>query len=514
MLHGHLNMLIMAWDLVADHPSISPAERRRIGRRFSGRVSHAGRTRPHCRMRAVSGPSAATTARGPGSTPTSAGGTSCAALPGGRRPTLAEIADGMFAPMLESAKPGEDSWGHQWACSLFNTVVYGLADGKGRLSALHRLRQAADRALIAHGYAQPPLVYLAACAVATGDTGYLSSFPRGRFAAAGRGHARPGRRVSAKFPDRPAGRAAAATCWAWPWRRCAALVRHLRGRAERQRVLRGHAAAGGVFRQDLDPRGLGSRRLLPALGRHLRRRPRLPGCQLHCPVPEQGVAWLASAYRETTSATVRSENGVFVALDSAGPGQVHATPGGSIPGRPEPWPRPTPFTPGWPPARRWKAWATLTGNGTSSAAAALDPGDRRAQCRRAGEALVERHWHSGAKIQARRDGTTARCASGHSACKRSARRPTACAGATIASSRCACRRPRGKPCRLATLLHDNPRAAAARRDPAANGRGLAGRRRRRHVLHRARHRAARGNRDRRPSGDRGDRHASAARAGI
>ena len=62
----------------------------------------------------------------------------------------------------------EDSWGHQWAASMHNVLVYAIAAGRLDYVETQAFLDVADRALIAHGTIGPR-VYLAACSVATRD---------------------------------------------------------------------------------------------------------------------------------------------------------------------------------------------------------------------------------------------------------------------------------------------------------------------------------------------------------
>ncbi|MEA3400811.1 MAG: PQQ-binding-like beta-propeller repeat protein [Armatimonadota bacterium] len=180
MTHGFLHKLLIVWDLVRDHPYFTAEERRRIDRQFlyvwrspEGPDRVAGRTG----VRIIRNNHGTRTALD--------------ALYGGRfflrrfgledeGQGWMEIAEGYFAPQLESSKPVEDSWGHQWNASLFNTVDYALATGREDYFHSDALRNAAERALMAHSAGSGPRAYLSACAVATGDTGLLSGYPSGQ----------------------------------------------------------------------------------------------------------------------------------------------------------------------------------------------------------------------------------------------------------------------------------------------------------------------------------------------
>lgn len=172
MLHGRMYVLLMVWDLVCDHPRFSAEERRQLDAMFlrvaespEGTAQIAGvadtwavRYNHHTR----SGLDAFFVGRffkRRYGWPAAQG--------------WLDLAERLFAPQLASAKPACDSWGHQWAASLCNTLIYALATGRIDYAASPALRAAADRALLAYGWGAPRH-YLAACAVATGDTGYLS----------------------------------------------------------------------------------------------------------------------------------------------------------------------------------------------------------------------------------------------------------------------------------------------------------------------------------------------------
>jgi outer membrane protein assembly factor BamB len=176
MLHGFVNTILIAWDLVRDHPFFTPEDRRRIDEAFL-----------HI-FRSAEGPSRIAGAAEKQIVRDNHGTRSALdAYFGGRyflrrfgldeARNWLDIADRYFAPQLTSAKPVCDSWGHQWNASLFNTLVYALAAGKDDYVQSEAFRQAADRALIAHFRGEEPQGYLAACAFASGDTGYLSLQP-------------------------------------------------------------------------------------------------------------------------------------------------------------------------------------------------------------------------------------------------------------------------------------------------------------------------------------------------
>jgi outer membrane protein assembly factor BamB len=175
MLHGRMYQLIMAWDLVQDHPLFSDEDRRE----FDAMFLHVARSPEGAtQIREVAQMDAVRMNHDTRS--------ALDAYFVGRyfahRHALPEaqewlgLAERLFAPQLGSAKPVEDSWGHQWVASLHNTLVYALATGREDYLASTAFRAAAERALLAHG-TEGPRVYLANCAAATGDSGWLSLEP-------------------------------------------------------------------------------------------------------------------------------------------------------------------------------------------------------------------------------------------------------------------------------------------------------------------------------------------------
>ncbi|MBX3750984.1 MAG: hypothetical protein KF897_12915 [Opitutaceae bacterium] len=172
MLHGRMYVLLTVWDLVSDHPRFAAEERRQVDAMF---LHVAESAEGAAQIAAVADTWAVRYNHH-----TRAG--LDAFFVGrffARRYGLPEaqawldLAARLFAPQLASAKPACDSWGHQWGASLCNTLIYALATGRMDYAASPVLRAAADRALLAYGWGAPRH-YLAACAVATGDSGYLS----------------------------------------------------------------------------------------------------------------------------------------------------------------------------------------------------------------------------------------------------------------------------------------------------------------------------------------------------
>ena len=128
MLHGFLNTLLIPWDLVRDHPAFTEEERRAFDADFLWVFSSPEgpvRIEPASRNRVI---------RDNHGTRTGLdaffGGRYFArrfGLPQGE--AWLDLARRYFDVQMHSAKPVEDSWGHQWAASLYNTLVYALAAG-------------------------------------------------------------------------------------------------------------------------------------------------------------------------------------------------------------------------------------------------------------------------------------------------------------------------------------------------------------------------------------------------
>ena len=172
MIHGFVHTLLLVWDLIRDHPAFTPDDRRRIDEGFLY-IARSGEG-----PKRLTGALPRQVIRGNHGTRAGLDAYFLSRFFGRRfgldeaqvwRDTAAQY----FAPQLGSAKPICDSWGHQWSASLFNTLVYAMAADKQDYFQNQAFRAAADRALVAHGNAGPA-AYLAACAVAVGDPGYLS----------------------------------------------------------------------------------------------------------------------------------------------------------------------------------------------------------------------------------------------------------------------------------------------------------------------------------------------------
>lgn len=325
MLHGFVHTMLVPWDLIRDHPFFSDQDRARIDGAFlhvfrsnegPGRIKAAGErhiVRDNHGTR-----------------------TGLDAFFGGRyfllRHALEEardwlaIADAYFAPQMTSAKPVCDSWGHQWAASLFNTLVYAMAAGNDEYLSSEPLRLSAHRALVAHGRGEAPQGYLAACTLAADDPGFLTL----------------------EIDGEPLARARAAMT-----RNGDEYLRsfYTGAAVERREDLLGVSVApvdplwratiddagfnpGGLFVDTVEPNeafdkvsireGFGGDDFYLLLdgisgGHHSYQ-------DGNCIVRyvEGGVSWLAETARAfDSSASVRSQNGVFAALNAEGPGRIH-----------------------------------------------------------------------------------------------------------------------------------------------------------------------------------------------
>ena len=396
MIHGFVNTQIIVWDLIRDHPFFTDEDRAQIDGGFlhicrSG--EGPGRIKSAAERRVI---------RDNHGTRNALDAYFCGRY-FSRRFGLAEaqewldIAERYFAPQMESAKPTEDSWGHQWAASLFNTLVYALATDRQDYLTSDALRRAADRALIGHGHGGPA-GYLAACAMATGDTGYLSLEADAESAA----------------------------------RRRATMSSHgdeyLRAfctgeEIERRQGLLGVTIApvDELWRETIDEAGWNPGGLFvttaPAETAFDKASVRegwadddfyllfdgISGGQhsyqdANCVVGfrERGVNWMNPRRTFQTSVTVRTQNGVFVALDAEGPGRLHryarllyadeangyTALGGALAGLgPVNWERHV--------LRKRGQWTLV-----------ID----RLVTKRPGEILAERHWHIAGSVEARPDG--------------------------------------------------------------------------------------------------------------
>ena len=403
MLHGFINTILIPWDLIRDHPAFSEAEVRRIDADFlwtlmsqEGPERLAGQLRQR-QIRNNHGTRSALDGL--------FGGRYFARryhLPQAQR--WLEIAERYFSVQMDCAKPNEDSWGHQWAASMYNTVVYFLAAGKYEYFHSPGFKLSADRALLAYPSGSAPLGYMSACAAASDDTGYLTGYAtafRDRAASemAGGGDeylrsfytARPvvPRADLLGVAEAPLDRLWYNTVDGGPMPG-SLFVNSIPCAAGFDKISIREGWAANDYYLLLDGISGGGHSYQDA----------------NCIVryADHGILWCADTYKANQSATVRAQNGVFLAIDAAGPGHLHRA------------------------AR--KLYAGCSGD-TMAIAAALDGvGDvdwqrhivrrrgawtlviDRALVKRPGEVLAERHWHIGGRISVRPDGLISQV-SGH-----------------------------------------------------------------------------------------------------
>jgi outer membrane protein assembly factor BamB len=405
MLHGFLNTILIPWALVRDHPFFTPPQRQQLDADFLAVFSSAegpGRIDSESRHHQI---------RGNHSTRTGLD-----AFFGGRYFTRrfgyeparrwTEIADRFFAQQMQCGKPNEDSWGHQWAASMFNTAVYFLAAGKDEYFQSEGFRRAADRALIAYDAGSAPLGYMAACALGSGDTGYLSGYAGGealvrRCAAMGGLGDEYLRSFSTGRPITPRADlldvAIAPLDRLWyetidGGRKQAGLFVNTEPlTACFDKISIRESWAGNQYYLLLDGLSGGGHSYQDA------------NCLVR--YAERGLQWATDTYQADASATVRAQNGVYVAIDAAGPGRLHRFARKLYAGQSGPYMAIASALEGlgdvdWQRhvVRRRGAWTLV-----------ID----RALAKRPGELLAERHWHLNGQITPRPDGLVSQAGSQH-----------------------------------------------------------------------------------------------------
>jgi hypothetical protein len=384
-MHGFVHWLINTWDLIRPHPFFD-ADREKIDNALLAI------------LRSKEGPARiANTAkryeiRGNHGTRTALDG-----YFGGRwawrrlhleeGKTWMDIAAAYFKPQLASSKPDEDSWGHQWNASLINTAEYALATHNDAYFASEPLRQAAERALIAHSHRESgPHVYLALVAAATGDSRYLSLTKAvdpalsAKSFLPGYGGQDEFLRAFAFFHEAQFHPGATGVAIAPLDRLWFDTIDKISGAGIFARTVPFEETYDKIcFRE-----GYGANDLYLLLdglsgGNHSYQ-------DANCikRYVEGGVDWLGTGQPTYGASTVREENGVYIAFDGAGPGHVHRF------------------------AR--KLYARAEGEYYFAASALTGVGEAdwerhiirrkgqwtvvidRALARRAGEMLIERHW--------------------------------------------------------------------------------------------------------------------------
>jgi len=175
MIHGFLRLMLTPFVLLEHHPAVLPADRLKALEAFVTLYrSTEGAENPsllndiaHARVRQNHGTRSAVDLYYGGRYFHQAHGLA-------EGVEWMELAHQFFAPQLESAKPVCDSWGHQWAASLYNTAEYALLAGKTEYLSGEVFRQGVDRALMAHSNLESgPLLYLLMAAAVTQQDEYL-----------------------------------------------------------------------------------------------------------------------------------------------------------------------------------------------------------------------------------------------------------------------------------------------------------------------------------------------------
>ena len=170
-IHSLVDVVLLPWDLLADHPCFSPAERSDVDGKFLRLAcSHEG-------PRSLEG--AGRALRGNHGLGRALDGF-CLGRYFLRRYGIEEaghwlgIVDDYFVPQLQSSKPTEDGGYHQYRASLLCTLIYALAADKREYLTGRALREATDRAVLEYAVGKGPMGYLSARAVSAGDPGYLT----------------------------------------------------------------------------------------------------------------------------------------------------------------------------------------------------------------------------------------------------------------------------------------------------------------------------------------------------
>lgn len=175
MIHGFLRQMLTPFVLLEHHPAVPSADRLEALEAFAALFrSTEGAENPsllndiaHARVRQNHGTRSAVDLYYGGRYFLQAHGLAEGA-------EWMKLADQFFAPQLESAKPVCDSWGHQWAASLYNTAEYALMAGRTDYLSGEVFRQGVDRALMAHSNLESgPLLYLLMAAAVTRQDEYL-----------------------------------------------------------------------------------------------------------------------------------------------------------------------------------------------------------------------------------------------------------------------------------------------------------------------------------------------------
>ncbi|MBT4818303.1 MAG: hypothetical protein HON70_21525, partial [Lentisphaerae bacterium] len=303
-----------------------------------------------------------------------------------------EYVDRYFEPQLLSNKPTEDGGYHQYQASLLCTLMYAMAAGKQEYLIGTAWREAADRAILEHRVGSGPMAYLSARAVYANDPSYLALVAcEGPEAYVKRCAAMKHASVLSeslrsfcgfRTPEaRPPLLGARVAPLSPMWHKLMDQQnprREFRVSTEPEEsydklVIR-DAFEPGSFYLRIDGLGGGGHSFQDA------------NCITE--YRDHGLSWLRQqyGYKGPTCSTLRQQNGVFVALDGQGPPGVHACArllyvrklgdgldalGGTLEGIGDvAWERHV--------LRKRDAWTLVVD---------------RAKALKAGELLVERHWH-------------------------------------------------------------------------------------------------------------------------
>ena len=387
-IHSLIDAVLLPWDLMADHPFFTPEQRASIDEKFL--ILACSQEGPRSQAGAGWG------LRGNHGLGKALDGYWLARyflrrydIPEARE--WLDIVDRYFAPQLLSSKPTEDGGYHQYEGSLLCTLMYALAAGKPDYLQSRALREATDRAILDYRVGRGPMAWLGARAVSAGDPQYLALMADGGSAeyvrhCAAMGDANLlgenlrsfcGFEQPAEKPDLlGVSLAPLDPMWHEMMRAQSsgeALVTTAPEESYDKLVIRDSYRPDGFYLR-MDGLGHGGHSFQDA------------NCitAFH----ERGEPWLAEqfGYRGPTCSTLRQQNGVFVALDGQGPPGVHVfarllyvrslgdgldAMGGALEGIGEvSWQRHL--------LRSRDAWTLVV--------------DRAASAR-AGEMLVERHWH-------------------------------------------------------------------------------------------------------------------------
>ena len=171
--HSLIDASFVPWDLFADHPSFTRADRRVMDEQFLRFACSAEGPRPLAKAR-------------PRIRENHGAGRALDAYWFGRYfwrryrvPEAKEwmaTADRFFASQMPSSKPCEDSYYYQFRGTLLCTLMHALAADKKDYLQSRALREAVERSVIVARTGRGASAYFGAYAAVTNDPGYLSTF--------------------------------------------------------------------------------------------------------------------------------------------------------------------------------------------------------------------------------------------------------------------------------------------------------------------------------------------------